>query len=188
MNSSLFMDCSGEGNFSLFQSEEPERSVTPVVADLTDVGTTDVVCGRDKVAHTHSGNKYFRHIIQSYRDRYQRAKRREEKSRITAEIISIVESRGGRFLKLGEGNGNWVEVDAASVHEKVSHALRSAKDPGLMKAKRIRAAAMMLPTSEENAEYKVLLAKQRSYFEELVRRSETAIGLAAVELSAVLLS
>lgn len=129
----------------------------------------DVVCGRDRLSHSHRGNKRFRQIIQTYREQYQTANRREEKTRITGEIVSIVESSGGRFLKVEESSGEWVGVDSASIHEKVSHALRSARDPTQTKAKRKRAGDSLQNTSaEENMTFKKLLSAQKAVFLKLV--------------------
>lgn len=74
----------------------------------------DVVCGRDKLAHSHAGNRRFRKVIHAYRERYQSAKRRDEKTRITTEIINMIALEGGRFVRLDEPKGFWVEIDAAA--------------------------------------------------------------------------
>ena len=90
----------------------------------------DVVCGRENWAFNHSGNKQFRVLIQTYREEYQTAKRRNEKARVVNEMIDIIKSRGGNFLKLDseiDGAG-WVAMSAAETYEKVSHALRSARE------------------------------------------------------------
>lgn len=88
----------------------------------------DVMCGRDKHVHSHSGNKRFRFLIQTNRERYQSAKSRSEKSNITQEILRAIQENGGQFLKIDPATGVWAALDAAEAHEKISHALRSAKD------------------------------------------------------------
>jgi hypothetical protein len=105
------------------------------------VQAQDVLFGRDKSAHHHPGNKRFRSIVQAYRETYQNATRRGEKNRITNDIIGLVRDHGGRFLRKYDetlatdtprrvGDCCWVEVkDSAVIYEKVSHALRSAKEP-----------------------------------------------------------
>jgi len=98
----------------------PEDKGKPVEG-ITDV---DVYCGRDKRTHAHPGNKRFRELITSHRESYQTATLRENKTKITSDIIETVHGYGGRFLKLDEEAGQWFEVDSAYTHDKVSHALR----------------------------------------------------------------
>jgi len=156
--------CGGEESSSSTGASSPEG-----------LNPADIVCGRDKLSHSHEGNKRFRKIIQSYRRRYQTATRREEKTRITGEIVALVEKSGGRFLKTADDEPatttttpTWVEVDAAGIHEKVSHALRSARDPNQIKTKRRRSDATQVPSPEENAVFKRLLSTQRAAFLRLV--------------------
>jgi len=89
----------------------------------------DVLCGRDGNSTKHPGNKRFRAIIQSYCERYQRSHKRSEKTALTLEVVSVVQEEGGRFLRFDDKLGCWVQVAHAHVHDKVSHALRSAKIP-----------------------------------------------------------
>ena len=46
----------------------------------------DIICGRGSRI-THPGNKRFRQIVLEHRDAYQRSTRREEKTRITLDIV-----------------------------------------------------------------------------------------------------
>ena len=89
----------------------------------------DVLFGRNKNAHSHTGNKRFRQLIQELRQEYQDAHFRQEKSIITLKIIDIICTiRGGRFLKY-DANEGWQCVSETDRYEKVSHALRSARAP-----------------------------------------------------------
>lgn len=170
-------------NLSVADDDDVTQNVTPCTSPTNDsdcdsvasgeglcregLNAYDVVCGRDKLSHSHPGNKRFRRIIQSYREKYQTASRREDKTRITGEIVALVEHSGGRFLKSDENGkvGEWSEVDPASIHEKVSHALRSARDPSQTKAKRKRSGdALQYPTPDENSTFKRLLSAQKSVF------------------------
>ena len=95
-----------------------------------DIGEHDVLLGRDKRSHSHVGNKRFRELIQAFRKEYQDARFRREKNRITLQIIHIIVSiRGGRFLKYDEPQNEWRAVGRSERYEKVSHALRSAREP-----------------------------------------------------------
>jgi len=91
------------------------------------VAEEDVICGRDKYAHRHPGNKKFRIVIQQYCERYRDAKRRADKTEITNEVISHVTNGGGRFVKFEKKCDSWVLVAFPAIQDKVSHALRSCK-------------------------------------------------------------
>ena len=64
----------------------PNSSGTAGLEAITTPGTWDILCGRGKSA-AHPGNQRFRQIIQSRRDEYQRAVRRDDKTKITFEIV-----------------------------------------------------------------------------------------------------
>lgn len=100
--------------------------------------TNDVVCGRDRFSHAHAGNKQFRTLIEENRKRYQTASSRDEKTRITHQLVTYIRNlpSGGRFLKLDTQNQRWYDVGDEYAREKVSHALRSAKDPALRKPRK----------------------------------------------------
>jgi hypothetical protein len=89
--------------------------------------TFDVLCGERSDALAHVGNKIFRMIISWYSDEYQNAQHREEKRRITKEIISLIQESGGNFLKMDENKNKWCVVGDEYAREKVSHALRVTK-------------------------------------------------------------
>ena len=48
---------------------------------------TDIICGRG-ARMSHPGNQRFRDLVLAHRASYQKAKRREDKTRITAEIVN----------------------------------------------------------------------------------------------------
>jgi hypothetical protein len=120
------------------------------------VGKRDVLCGKDKICYTHPGNKIYRALIASYFREYQGAARRDVKTQITAFIVAEVEQSGGRFLKPSGAPspssaaawsspvaaaccpdmGRWELEDMDKVHDKVSHALRTAKERGFSRKER----------------------------------------------------
>jgi hypothetical protein len=55
-------------------------------------GPMDVICGRGKSV-SHPGNQRFRRVILAKKEAYQKARRRDEKTKITFEIV--VELRRG---------------------------------------------------------------------------------------------
>lgn len=130
-----------------------------------DIQHKDVLCGRERQIHAHQGNRKFRHLINMNRERYQTATSREVKTSITAEIVETVRLSGGRFLKQDEGI--WREVDPNYAHEKVSHALRSAKDPNKPKQKRTRNVNIRPPSVEEEHFFQILAADQERIYQNL---------------------
>jgi len=87
----------------------------------------DIICGRDKSAYAHPGNEQFRRLVQSFREKYQNTKQRNEKAAITQDILYQIQREGGEFLKRDDATGAWVTLPEPEAYEKVSHALRSCK-------------------------------------------------------------
>jgi hypothetical protein len=135
----------------------------------------DILCGRDKLSYSHEGNKRFRELVLTYREEYQTAPSREIKSKISCHIVAFVKQRGGRFLKQDDVSGAWKEVSSEYAHEKVSHALRSAKDPNRPRVKKQREPAKYVPTTEENALFEKTLADQQRIFEGLVSQADKGL-------------
>jgi len=92
----------------------------------------DIICGRSKLSHHNNGNQWFRSLIYKYKEPYQRAPSRNEKTNITKWILNKIKSEGGRFL-IGDGEKKaFKEAGDEYCKEKISHALRSrqqSKDP-----------------------------------------------------------
>ena len=59
----------------------------------------DVICGRGKMTSSHPGNRKLRDLVIQRKLEYQRAKRRDEKTSITSEIVQTLRELGryGRF-------------------------------------------------------------------------------------------
>ena len=85
----------------------------------------DILFGRGKPIQQRPGNVRFRHMIDTYKHKYEQS----EKGVITGYIVHLVKEEGGRFLKEFEDRG-WVEVDEATARAKVSHAFRSRRNVG----------------------------------------------------------
>jgi hypothetical protein len=163
------------------EQHEPEsrQIASSIVEDARRVESTDIVltrydviCGRDKKSQGHAGNKRFRVLVEHYRERYQSTLVREEKTRITCEIIERIRSGshpGGRFLKPADVDGNgWIEAGEEFTREKVSHALRSAKDPNRKKNRKKREPVPKSPCERENRLVAHLLNEQLKVFHRLV--------------------
>lgn len=83
----------------------------------------DILCGRGK-SIAHKGNALFRELIDAKKDEYQAARRREDKTRLTCEIVAELR-QSSRFLLKDPKLQLWFEVGEEYIKEKVSHALRS---------------------------------------------------------------
>lgn len=79
--------------------------------------------GRGK-SIAHKGNAKFRNLINLRKDEYQAARRREDKTRLTIEIVQELR-KTSRFLLKDPKLQLWFEVGEEYMKEKVSHALRS---------------------------------------------------------------
>jgi len=55
----------------------------------------DVICGRGKMTSSHPGNRRFRELVLDKKQAYQRARRRDDKTRITFELVQTLRE-GGR--------------------------------------------------------------------------------------------
>lgn len=145
----------------------------------------DVICGRDSRTHSHPGNKQFRHLVQMYRERYQSTKRRCEKSCMTKEIIRAVVENGGRFLRIDEESGSVMALNASETHEKVSHALRSAKARNVHKKTKSRKTqrkpkkkiqAPKVRSNEEDESFMKVLGRQKEILDGLCRAESLDSG------------
>ena len=116
-------------------------------------GPNDVLSGRHKLSFNHStctwcwklcrsgsgcccglndvvycsfilvGNRRFREVVAQSIDDYNSAQCRAEKCGIVETIMSHVAASGGRFLKQDD-DGNWQELEAETVRQKIAHAIR----------------------------------------------------------------
>ncbi len=55
---------------------------------------TDVICGRGKMTASHPANRRFRELVDSHKAAYQNSKRRDEKTRITCELVDKLRAEG----------------------------------------------------------------------------------------------
>jgi hypothetical protein len=161
MNESISHDDTHDNKIQ--ESRKSKRSSIP-----PGVKAVDVLCGRDKVSHSHIGNKRFRRIIESFREQYQHAESRDQKTQISSQVIDMIHKDGGRFMKLEESTGLWEEVGSQYEREKVSHALRSAKDPNRPREKKPRKTKKYVPTEEENNAFRQALQDQQQIFQSLM--------------------
>lgn len=86
----------------------------------------DVICGRNKNAQVHVGNKRFRVTCKIYLQRYKNAKNSFEKTLIFMEIVGVFRenSQRGGFVSYDENRNRWIEVGDTIAREKVGQYLR----------------------------------------------------------------
>jgi hypothetical protein len=109
------------------------------------------------------------------REAYQKSPTREGKTNITCQIVSMVREYGGRILKVDDATGEWVEVGDSYAREKVSHALRSAKDPNRPRIKKRREIRKHVPSPEEDVLFGEALRDQQRIFQVLIEREAQGI-------------
>ena len=102
-------------------------SMTPLTNDYT-LGRYDVICAKGRVAKGHSGNQFYRQLIQQVLPSYSDACSKFEKSMIVSEIIDEIRSRS-RSNSCGVGfvkniSGMYYEVSDHYAREKVGQSLR----------------------------------------------------------------
>jgi hypothetical protein len=98
----------------------------------TQVGPNDILLGRGAPIINNEGNRRFRNLIMERKKRYMALSRHQDKNCIVYEIINIIISREGMFLKKVDdesrrstlGIDSWEEVDDSTIIQKVKQALR----------------------------------------------------------------
>jgi hypothetical protein len=78
----------------------------------------DIVCGRGKMTVAHLGNRRFRKLVMARKDDYQKARRRDHKTRITLELVQQLRGGpdGGRYVNRGWSFG----VDTLAITERLN--------------------------------------------------------------------
>jgi hypothetical protein len=160
---------------STLQQQQQQQQLAEVDPSH-EIRPTDVLCSRDKASHSHPGNKRFRQLIVRSREQYQNLSLRDDKTRLTTDIVNAVKSYGGRFLKQHESTGSWYEVTYNVAHEKVSHALRSAKDPNRPKPRASRTPIVKPPTHDEDRQFESLAREQQQLFSVLTTTTPSRMG------------
>ncbi len=86
----------------------------------------DVLSGRGSSINSHSGNLYFRDVVNHHRRTYLNSKWQMRRV-IAKAIVADIRSKGGRFLKQIDGNGLWCEIGERGAIDKTTQALRQMK-------------------------------------------------------------
>jgi hypothetical protein len=99
-----------------------EQIVHLCVKRVETPGQNDVLLGRGKLYYCHPGNRRLKCIVMEKTELYEVAGY-AEKYKVSADIVKMIKSESGRFLR-EDGNNGWVEVDDEAAVKKVSHGFR----------------------------------------------------------------
>merc|ERR1712232_994988 len=84
----------------------------------------DVLFGRGGRGNHHKGNKRYRSLVNSHKEKYRKIKDKQAKTAIARSIVQKINSSGGRFLMYDKTKSKWMEVPSVRARTKVSQALR----------------------------------------------------------------
>mmetsp|Transcript_25995 Transcript_25995/g.71307 ORF Transcript_25995/g.71307 Transcript_25995/m.71307 type:complete len:372 (+) Transcript_25995:61-1176(+) len=115
----------------------PRKKIVPEIKKYVEPTEKDVLMGRGGKSNHHPGNAKYRAQVDKFEGRYKDTDDKEEKARISKELVRTVKEYGGNFLEKDD-TGCWYVIDDAVAHRKVSQALREDKDPEKRRAKRQR--------------------------------------------------
>ena len=113
------------------------ESLSPVASSrrkpIKVITRNDVLLGRGPALSKFEGNLRFRKLVDDRKEQYVTAQKRKEKGDIANEILGIIRSAGGRFLKLDETvdivEDVYYEVSNDVSLEKTKQALREHREP-----------------------------------------------------------
>ena len=145
-----------------------EHLLEPVTDN--EIQVVDILCGRDRIAHAHTGTKHYQKLVAHYRAEYQglSTAQRMEKTQVTAKLLAQIKAYNGRFLKRHSYTNQWHIVTDQYAHHKISHALRSAIDPSKPRPKKKRKVVIVPPTQEEDDMFNALRAEQNEILKKLM--------------------
>lgn len=172
------------------------RSTKGIVKPLP----SDILCGKDKSCVCHEGSVRFREVIESYQERYTNSTSKQEKMRITKEIVAKFDGVA-RFLKFNSDLKVWEEIDTLAARDKATHALRFATHKANLKsggkasvavrrrksqssnASSSTAAAVKQPSPEEIKLWKSLVLRQKELLTSIKNGESLEDVPASIELS-----
>ncbi|CAJ1965765.1 unnamed protein product [Cylindrotheca closterium] len=83
----------------------------------------DVILGRGTPFNSHPGNKRLHEIVADHYDEYDR-ETRVGKTKLAEMIVVMVHEYGGKFMKLDDECGMWIELASLDARNKVAHSFR----------------------------------------------------------------
>ena len=114
------------------RKQDSASSSAPAVSEMSRLELTeyDILCGRNKLAFNHVGNRRFRVTISLFLNQYFQKPGRTDRSILILRILDTINKAGGHFLKeenvKGSSTSYWVELSEKEKRNKIGHALRDA--------------------------------------------------------------
>lgn len=125
----------------------PRKKIVPQNKQYLEYTDNDVLMGRGGKSNHHPGNMKYRQEIERLQDSYKMTDDKDEKTKISEQLVARVQSYGGNFLE--KDDQGWYVIDDVVARRKVSQALREDKDPEKRRAKRQRFLAKRARLEEE---------------------------------------
>jgi hypothetical protein len=91
-------------------------------------GPFDVICGRGKEVWNHSGNVFFRKLVEKGSVRYGDVKTKVERTKVVSDILETIRTKGSGFVKEVRSDRTtkqWIGVSDVLAREKVGQLLRN---------------------------------------------------------------
>ncbi|CAJ1969412.1 unnamed protein product [Cylindrotheca closterium] len=99
----------------------------------------DVILGRGTPFNSHPGNKRLHEIVADHYDEYDR-ETRAGKTKVAEGIVAMVHEYGGKFMKLDDECGMWIEVSPVDARNKVAHSFRRKREFSVKGSKAVQGA------------------------------------------------
>jgi hypothetical protein len=120
---------------SLPKRKRSRPNVDPLVKVYVEPTDRDVLLGRGGRTNHHVGNRTYLEAKETIQDRYKLASK-NDKTSISQDLVDIITSRGGRFLKLDDDVNKWYPVPNIVARKKASQTLREVNTPEERASKR----------------------------------------------------
>jgi hypothetical protein len=86
----------------------------------------DILLGSGFIYQNFPGNQYFITVVEMHVKSHMAASDQMKKTAISKQVMKVLRESGSRFLRRGDNEENgWVQVDAQTAFQKVSHAFRN---------------------------------------------------------------
>jgi hypothetical protein len=107
--------------------EEAEEELGETKSSTVTPSRYDILFGRGRPIRDNPGNLGLLFLVEQKMSVYE-ATSKQEKTRISLEIVRWLKAKPSRFLKKNDG-GVWEEVEEETARQKVSHAFRTMRAP-----------------------------------------------------------
>lgn len=87
-------DHNDDDNSSVYESPSTVDVIFDPAKGISEPDPNDVICGRGKMTSLHPANRRFRELVNQHKDSYQKAKRRDEKTQITCDLVDMLRNEG----------------------------------------------------------------------------------------------